>query len=85
MPRVLGSRNVGERWTCKAIVGDTILLNKEFATLRDIATELDMKYCKVYELTDKGRKKHKHSTSRYVTNIYITKLELGKMPEEVKV
>lgn len=74
MPRVVGSKNKGNRWNCKAVVGDTILLNREFACLSDVAKELDMKYNKVFELTDKGRKKVKYSTSPYITNIYITKI-----------
>lgn len=77
MPRVLGSKNIGERWTCKAIVGDTILLNEEFATLRDIAEKLKLPYCRVYDLTPQGRRKTKYSDSPFITNIYITKAIVG--------
>ena len=71
-------------WNCKVNLGEQIVLDEDFKTLREIATKLGVSYNQITELGPNGRRKTKKTNSPYITDITITRLSKGRVKKDKK-
>ena len=69
--RIKGATAKKNCWNCKVSLGDNILLDEDFKTLKEISTKLNLSYAQISELGPNGRKKKTTIINPYKTNINI--------------